>query len=469
MYFNYFIISIFVIFLTSCSNDVVKKSVLKEKNLDMQVLEAYEQGKQSLEEGDVLFAAKKFNEAEMLFPQSDWAPKAALMAGYSYYSQNYLGDAIAELERFIRVYPLNQNLDYAYYLLAVSYYEQIVDETKDLNSIINAKKNFEIILKKFPNTEYALDSEFKIDLINDILASKEMYIGRYYFDRKKWIPAINRFRVIIDDYDTTIYTQEALHRLVEVYYILGLVEESQKYAKLLGYNYQSSQWYEKSYSVFNKMYEKNKKQNQKEKNKKTNFILKNLSHFLSDMNKKEIIKNYQKKIKLIINYNKNYYNKNNPLVSDQEYDKLKNEILLLEKKYEFLESENSPSKTVGYKPSKNFVKFPHKIPMLSLAKAFTEEDLYNFEKKILNFLAENKNFKLSYSAEPKIDGISASLTYINGIFQRGLSRGDGRQGEDITANLATIKDIPKKSHIRVFLKKLMLEVRYLLKTVILRN
>ncbi len=274
MYFNYLIISIFVIFITSCSNNVLKKSELKEKSLDMQVLEAYEEGKKSLEEGDVLFAAKKFNEAEMLFPQSDWAPKAALMAGYSYYSQNYLGDAVAELERFIKVYPLNQDLDYAYYLLAVSYYEQIVDETKDLNSIINAKKNFEIVIKKFPNTEYALDSEFKIDLINDILASKEMYIGRYYFDRKKWIPAINRFRVIIDDYDTTIYTQEALHRLVEVYYILGLVEESQKYAKLLGYNYQSSQWYEKSYSVFNKMYEKNKKQNQKEKNKKTNFILK---------------------------------------------------------------------------------------------------------------------------------------------------------------------------------------------------
>tara|TARA_Y100000996_G_C22526775_1_gene644759 strand:- start:485 stop:1330 length:846 start_codon:yes stop_codon:yes gene_type:complete len=274
MYFNYLIISIFVIFLNSCSNDAVKKSVLKEKSLDMQVLEAYEQGKKSLEEGDALFAAKKFNEAEMLFPQSDWAPKAALMAGYSYYSQNYLGDAVAELERFIRVYPLNLDLDYAYYLLAVSYYEQIVDETKDLNSIINAKKNFEIVIKKFPNTEYALDSEFKIDLINDILASKEMYIGRYYFDRKKWIPAINRFRVIIDDYDTTIYAQEALHRLVEVYYILGLVEESQKYAKLLGYNYQSSQWYEKSYSVFNKMYEKNKKQNQKEKNKNTSSILK---------------------------------------------------------------------------------------------------------------------------------------------------------------------------------------------------
>ena len=141
MYFNYLIISIFVIFLTSCSNDDLKKFEIKEKNLDMQVLEAYEVGKKSLEEGDVLFAAKKFNEAEMLFPQSDWAPKAALMAAYSYYSQNYFGDTIAELERFIRVYPLNQNLDYAYYLLAVSYYGQIVDETKDLNSIINAKKN----------------------------------------------------------------------------------------------------------------------------------------------------------------------------------------------------------------------------------------------------------------------------------------------------------------------------------------
>ncbi len=274
MSFNYFIVLIFIIFLSACSKDIANKSTITEKSLDMQVLEAYEEGKKSLESGDVLFAAKKFNEAEMLFPQSDWAPKSALMAAYSYYSQNYLGDAIAELERFVLVYPLHEDLDYAYYLLASSYYEQIVDEKKDLNSIVKAKKNFEVIIKNFPSTEYALDSEFKIDLINDILASKEMYIGRYYFDRKKWIPAINRFRTIIDNYDTTIYTQEALHRLVEVYYILGLLEESQKYANLLGYNYQSSKWYEKSYSVFNKMYEKNKKQNQKQKIKKTNLILK---------------------------------------------------------------------------------------------------------------------------------------------------------------------------------------------------
>ena len=162
------------------------------------------------------------------------------------------------------------------------------------------------------------------------------------------------------------------------------------------------------------------------------------------MNKKEIQKKYDKKIKLIDNYNKFYYSKNSPLVSDKEYDDIKNDILYLEKKYKFLNSEKSPSKIVGYKPSKNFKKIPHRIPMLSLANAFGREDLINFEKKILNFLSKNIHFQLSYSAEPKIDGISASLIYKNGNFITGLSRGDGREGEDITANLATIKDIPKK-------------------------
>jgi len=242
----------------SCSKEIKKETVIKEKDLELQVLEAYKEGIESLEQGDVLFAAKKFNEAEILFPQSKWAPKSALMAAYSYYIQDYYGDAIAELERFIKIYPFHENIDYAYYLLAISYYEQIVDEKKDLQSISNSKKNFEIIIQEFPNTEYALDAKFKIDLINDILASKEMYIARYYFNKKKWIPTINRLRSVIDNYETTIYTEEALHRLVEVYYILGLKDESQKYASLLGYNYQSSEWYEKSYSVFNKVYEKNK-------------------------------------------------------------------------------------------------------------------------------------------------------------------------------------------------------------------
>jgi len=270
---NFFSLFLILFLCISCSKDVEKKSVINEKSLDLQVLEAYEEGKNSLEKGDVLFAAKKFNEAEILFPQSDWAPKSALMAAYAYYSQDYYGDAIAELERFIKVYPKHYSLNYAYYLLGVCHYEQIVDEKKDLQSILNAKENFNLVIKKFPNTEYASDSKFKIDLINDVLASKEMYIGRYYFDKKKWIPAINRFRVVVDDYETTIYAEEALHRLVEVYYTLGLTNEAKKYANLLGYNYQSSQWYEKSYRVFNKRYKKRKIGSEKKDNKKGNPII----------------------------------------------------------------------------------------------------------------------------------------------------------------------------------------------------
>ena len=272
---NIFFILITLFFL-SCSKDIKKETIINEKSLELQVLEAYQEGMKSLDKGDVLFAAKKFNEVEILFPQSEWAPKSALMAAYSYYVQDYYGDAIAELDRFIMIYPLHKNIDYAYYLLAISYYEQIVDEKKDLQSITNSKKNFEIIIKEFPNTEYALDAQFKIDLINDILASKEMYIGRYYFDKKKWIPAINRFRSVIDNYETTIYTEEALHRLVEIYYLLGLKDESQKYANLLGYNYQSSEWYEKTYSLFDKIYEKNKKN--KNENKK---IIKKIKSFFN--------------------------------------------------------------------------------------------------------------------------------------------------------------------------------------------
>jgi len=258
---------LFVLILSffSCSKKEVRDSSIKEKSLDLQVMESYKEGMKALDEGDVLFAAKKFNQAEILFPQSEWAPKAALMAAYSYYSQDYYLDGIQELKRFVKVYPKHKDIDYAYYLLGVSYYEQIVDEKKDLKSIIDAKKTFKLLISNYPNTEYSLDAEFKLDLINDILASKEMYIGRYYFDRKKWIPSINRFKTVIDEYETTIYAEEALHRLVEVYYTIGLVEEAKKYAKLLGYNYQSSEWYEKTYIVFDKMYEKKKKKKMKEK------------------------------------------------------------------------------------------------------------------------------------------------------------------------------------------------------------
>ena len=154
-------------------------------------------------------------------------------------------------------------------LILACFYEQIVDEKKDTQSLIKSKEIFKLIIKKYPNSDYAIDVNYKLNLIDDILASKEMYIGRYYFDKKKWIPAINRFKTIIENYETTIYTEEALHRLVEVHYTLGLKEEARKYAKLLGYNFQSSKWYEQSYSLFDKKYKINNKVNLKKENKKS--------------------------------------------------------------------------------------------------------------------------------------------------------------------------------------------------------
>ena len=274
---NIYILIILIFFSYSCSKEVAQVNIIVEKDLSSQVIEAYNLGLDSLESGDVLYAAQKFNEAEILYPQSEWAPKAALMAAYSYYTQDYYEDTIAELNRFVKVYPLSENLDYAYYLLAICYYEQIVDEKKDLNSIDKAKTYFQFILKNYPNTEYAIDASFKIDYINDLLAAKEMYVGRYYFNKKKWIASINRFKKILEEYDTTIYVEEALHRLVEVHYTIGLKKEAQKYANLLGYNYQSSLWYQKSYALFYKNYKEVKKETLKRKQNQKNLIKKIMS------------------------------------------------------------------------------------------------------------------------------------------------------------------------------------------------
>jgi len=263
---KYFLLFFALILFVSCSKDVQKKSVIKQKSLDLQIREAYSEGLDALEQGDVLFAARKFNEVEILYPQSDLAPKSALMAAYSYYIQDYYEDCIMELYRFLKIYPKNKNLDYAYYMLGIAFYEQIVDEKKDTFSILKAKNYFEYLIKNYPNTEYAFDAAFKIELIEDILAAKELYVGRYYVDRKKWIPAINRFKNVVNDYDTTIYVEEALYRLVEIYYLLGLKEESKKYAALLGYNYESSQWYENSYALFDESYEKIKRNENSKKN-----------------------------------------------------------------------------------------------------------------------------------------------------------------------------------------------------------
>ena len=255
--FKLFLIVFFFIILSSCSNEEKNISYIEEASQDLEMVLAYEQAYEALNENDPYFAAKRFLEAELLFPQSEWAPRSALMASYSYYLQNYYAESLFNLERYLKTYPNDKNSSYAHYLIAMCYYETIEDEKRDSAPLIKARNKFNFILKEYPSSDFALDAQFKIDLIEDILASKEMYLGRHYIKKGKWIAAINRFKNIIEEYDQTIFVEEAIHRLVEINYKLGLIEESQKYAKLLGYNYQSSEWYKKSYKVFNKNYEKN--------------------------------------------------------------------------------------------------------------------------------------------------------------------------------------------------------------------
>ena len=257
-----------LLFLWSCGDKKNTISEIVEIDMEMQMSNAYREGYFELNRGDVLLAAKKFNEAELLFPQSPWAAKSAIMAAYSYYKQDYYSDAIYELERYLATYPKHKDIVYAHFLLGMCIYEQIVDEKKDLKSLIDSKKQFELIIEEYSDTEFAVDAEFKINLINEILAAKEMYLARYYLDQGKWIPALNRFKTVINDYSTTIYTEEALHRLVEINYTLGLTGESKKYASTLGYNYQSSDWYKNSYKVFNKEYRDGIVELKKDKNKK---------------------------------------------------------------------------------------------------------------------------------------------------------------------------------------------------------
>ena len=259
-------IIIFLLLLQSCSSTPQKvESIIEEKDLDQQMIAAYNEGLNALKKGDVYYAGKKFNEAELLYPQSEWAAKAVLMASYGYYTQAYYNSAADELNRFIIKYPKNPNLDYAYYLLAMCHYESIVDEKKDLKPLLYAKDSFNLVIEKFPLTDFAIDAKYKLGLINDLLAAKEMYIARHYIKKEKWIAAVNRLKVIVEDYDTTIYIEEALHRLVEIHYKLGLVSEAKKYANTLGYNYLSSQWYKESYRVFNKNYKIERKTSKKDK------------------------------------------------------------------------------------------------------------------------------------------------------------------------------------------------------------
>ena len=258
---------LFIVILSSWSGDKKEISIIQEKEINLQMIEAYNLGMKALEEGDGLSAAQKFNEAELIFPQSEWASKSALMSAYSYYTDSYYGDAINELERFIDVDSKNKNIAYAHYLLGMCYYESIIDEKKDLRPLNKSKEKFEYVIKNYPNTDYAGDAKFKLDMIQEILASKELYIAKHYIKKQKWIAAINRLKNIINNYSTTIYVEEALFRLVEVHYKIGLESEAKKYEKTLGYNYQSSDWYEKSYGLFNKNYKTKKKIIKKKRNK----------------------------------------------------------------------------------------------------------------------------------------------------------------------------------------------------------
>jgi len=258
------------------TNKEKEKAAVIEINEEEKALELYDEAVKSLESGDAFDAAKKFKEVEELMPQSKWAEKASLMASYAEYSRNSYTEAVFGLERHLKNYPADKNMPYVHYLIAICYYEQILDEKKDIQPLLKAKKKFLFLIKEYPGSDYAIDSKFKLDLITDQLAAKEMSIARFYMETKKWIPALNRLKVVVEKYDKTVFIEEALHRLVEIYYKLGLIDEAKQAASILGYNYQSGEWYKRSYKVFNKNYENNK--NEKDKDKDMSFIRKKLKN-----------------------------------------------------------------------------------------------------------------------------------------------------------------------------------------------
>ena len=241
------------LFLVSCGGG--KDEAIKPPTTNEEAIKTYQEALDSLKSGDYFYASKKFSEAEGMLPDIDWAAKSALMSSYCLYNINAYDEAILNLRRFIKIYPASPYVSYAHYLIAISYYEQILDEEKDMQPLLISKKNIESFIKKFPNTDYAIDLKFKHDLVINQLAAKELSIARYYIKNEKWIAAINRLKFIVENYDKTIFVEEALHRLVEIYYKIGLEEEARVAAALLGYNYNSGEWYERSYKILNKNYE----------------------------------------------------------------------------------------------------------------------------------------------------------------------------------------------------------------------
>ena len=266
------ILSFLILLLFSCTKTEVKDS--KPPSTKQEAMDIYKDALSSMEEGQYLIASEKFDQSESLLPQTEWAAKSALMSSYCLYTISFYDEAILNLKRFKKLYPADPNIDYASYLIAVIYYEQILDEKKDIEKLIFTKDAIEDFLKKYPNTDYAMDLKFKLDLVINQMAAKEISIARFYIQNEKWIPAINRLKIVVEKYDKTIFVEEALFRLVEIYYRIGLIDEAKAAASLLGYNYNSSEWYEKSYTVLNKNYKPIKIQDNKEENKLVDRIKK---------------------------------------------------------------------------------------------------------------------------------------------------------------------------------------------------
>ena len=252
----------FFVFLNSCSKD--KKDIYVPSEIS-NPYNLYNEGLEAFKNNNFFFANKKFTEAELNFDNPDYAAKSAIMASYALYGINFYSEAEENLKRYLKTYPLDKHNIYARYLMAIIYYEQITDEKKDLQPLLKARKSIDLFIKNYPNSDYAIDLRFKRSLVENQLAAKELFIARYYISVKKWVPAINRLKIIIEKYNTTIFVEEALHRLVEIYYHLGLEDEAKSYAAILGYNYNSSDWFKKSYKVFNKNYEDLKMEIKKEK------------------------------------------------------------------------------------------------------------------------------------------------------------------------------------------------------------
>jgi len=263
MFRKIIIILIITASLQACSKN--KKVQYEFENKKVDPYQLYEEGFYAFEKGDYFFANKKFSEAELNFEIVEYAAKSAIMSSYSLYGINFYDEALENLERYIQKYPADKNVIYAHYLNAIIYYEQISDEKKDLKPLLQASEKIDFFLKKYPDTDYSLDLKFKKDLIQNQLAAKELYVAKYYISTQKWVPAINRLKIILEKYQNTIFIEEALHRLVEIYHYLGIDSEAKKYAKILGYNYNSSRWFEQSYKVLNKDYKIKKRDENKKK------------------------------------------------------------------------------------------------------------------------------------------------------------------------------------------------------------